>query len=132
MGEKQFQLIERIVNGVFPAMFKTFMTKYAGLSIEEDCYRGANNKLWIIAAFDDFKSMYDLTKEFKEKGWGLKVPFAYDEGGWHYCLSFDSDTTGKIIVNRWTDHSAENQFVIIADSFEKFVQGLQKRPEELS
>lgn len=131
MGEKQFQLIEKILNTSLPKLFKSFMTKYAGLSIEEDCYRGTDDKLWIIASFDDFKSMYSLTREFKEKGWGFKVPFAYDEGGWHFCLSFDDASEGKIIVNRWTDHSPDDQFVIIADNFEIFIQGLQKRPEEL-
>jgi hypothetical protein len=132
MGDKQFQLIEKIVNGKFSAVFKSFMTKYAGLSIEEDCFFDSENKAWIVAAFDEFKSMHNLTKEFKDKGWGLKVPFAYDQGGWHYCLSFDANTCGKIIVNRWTDHSSEDQFLTIADSFESFMNGLKKRPENLN
>jgi hypothetical protein len=132
MGNKQFQLLEKIVNGSFPTYFKSFMIRYAGLSLEEDCYWDINRKPWIIAAFDDFKSMYDLTKEFSEKGWGLKVPFAYDQGGWHFCLSFDGNTYGKVIINRWTDHSPEDQFLVIADNFEDFISGLQKRPEELN
>ena len=131
MGNKQFQLIERIIESSFPESFKTFMTKYAGLSVEEDCFLDNNGKTWIIASFDEFKSMYNLTKEFKDKGWGLKVPFAYDQGGWHYCLSFDPQTFEKIIVNRWTDHTTEDQFVVIADDFEGFVNGLERRPEEL-
>jgi hypothetical protein len=53
------------------------------------------------------------------------VPFAYDPGGWHFCLSFDADTYGKIIINRWTDHLPEEQFLVIADSFEEFINGLQ-------
>jgi hypothetical protein len=41
-------------------------------------------------ANDDFLSMHRLAREFKENGWGLKVPFAHDSGGWHFCLSFDA------------------------------------------
>lgn len=131
MSEKQFKLIEKVVNGTFPNLFKNFMTKYAGLSIEEDCFLDSENRTWIMASFDDFKSIYNLTKEFKEKGWGAKVPFAYDQGGWHYCLSFDKETIGKIIINRWTDHSPEEQFLIISDDFDSFIDGLHKRPQEL-
>lgn len=90
-----------------------------------------NEKEWELQTFDHIASIIDLTKEFKEKGWGLKVPFAYDPGGWHFCLSFDKETYGQIIINRWTDHSPEEQFVVIADSFEEFINGL-KQADELS
>lgn len=131
MGERSFKLLEKIVNGTCPDYFKEFMKKYSGLSIIEDCYIDSRGENWIVAAFDNFKSILELTKEFKEKGWGLKIPFAYDQGGWHFCLSFDGDLLGKIIVNRWTDHDESEQFVVIADSFEDFIEGLQKRPEGL-
>jgi hypothetical protein len=132
MGARQFALLEGMVNNSFPDCFAPFMTKYAGLSLEEDCYLDAEGRRWIAAAFEDFASMQALTKEFKQKGWGLKVPFAHDEGGWHFCLSFDAKTHGKIVINRWTDHLPEDQFLVIADSFEEFVAALQRRPAELS
>ena len=47
-----------------------------------------------------------------------------DPGGWHFCLSIDEKDYGTIIVNRWTDHSEENQFLKIADNFEEFIDGL--------
>ncbi|MBK9580663.1 MAG: SMI1/KNR4 family protein [Saprospiraceae bacterium] len=60
-----------------------------------------------------------------------KIPFAYDPGGWHFCLSFDEDTFGKVVVNRWSDHLPEDQFIVIADSFEEFINGLTARPNHL-
>ncbi|MDH3650840.1 MAG: SMI1/KNR4 family protein [Saprospiraceae bacterium] len=132
MGDKSFRLIEYIVDGLLEDDFKAFIKKYAGLSLEEDYFVDSiNQKSWIVAAYDDFTNMYELTKEFKEKGWGLKVPFAYDQGGWHFCLSFDHDTYGKVIVNRWTDHPPQEQFLVIANSFDEFINGLKKRPNEL-
>ena len=37
---------------------------------------------------------------------------------------------GKIIVNRWTDYLPEEQFLVISNSFEEFINGL-KREDEL-
>lgn len=128
-GERNFQLIENLVEGRFNDAFRNVMSNYAGLSVYENCFVDKDGREWILASFDNFASIYKLTKEFKEHGWGLKVPFAFDPGGWHYCLSFDQNTPGKILVNRWTDHSPEDQFVIIADSFEDFISGLKEQPE---
>lgn len=128
MGDRSFTLIEQIVGGSFSELFKEFMKKYAGLSIEEDCFIDKfYGKEWFVASYDNFTSMYNLTKEFKESGWGLKVPFAYDSGGWHYCISFDEDNYGNIIINRWTDHDFEDQFLKIADNFEEFMNGLKQK-----
>jgi hypothetical protein len=132
MGRKNFEYLEGMVGGAFPASFTAFMTKYAGMSLEEDFYKDASGNAWIVAAYDNFVSMHSLTKEFKENGWGLKVPFAYDGGGWHFCLSFDAQTMGKVLINRWTDHSPEEQFLVIADGFETFVNGLARAPAGFS
>ncbi|PCE62851.1 SMI1/KNR4 family protein [Sediminicola luteus] len=130
MGERSFKLIESTIEDTFSNAFKEILKKYAGLSIEEDWFNDNKGTTWKLAAFTDFTSMHNLTKEFREKGWGVKVPFANDPGGWHYCLSFDEDTYGKVIVNRWTDHEEKDQFLVIAESFEEFIDGLKRRPEE--
>jgi len=130
MGEKSFKLLEKIIDDSCSDYFKKIMKKYAGMSVEEDFFIDSKGNSWVIAAFDNFTSMFELTKEFKENGLGKKIPFAYNPGGWHYCLSFDADTYGKIIVNRWTDHIEDEQFLVIADSFESFIDGLERRPEE--
>lgn len=123
-GERSFGVIENIVGGKFAPFFKEIISEYGGKSIYENHYIDKNGIVWVFGAFVDFALIYKLTKQFKENGWGLKVPFAYDQGGWHFCLSFDEETYGKIIVNRWTDHSPEEQFAVIADSFEAFIHGL--------
>ena len=127
-GKRYLKLLENAIGSELPESLKEVILKYAGLTVLEDTYEDENKNLWEVQAFDNVASMVDLTKEFVEKGWGKKLPFAYDPGGWHYCLSFDEDTYGKIIVNRWTDHEEKDQFVVIAESFESFINGLQRPP----
>lgn len=129
-GKRYLQLLESAIGSNLPDSFREIIMKYAGLSVLENTYKDKSNTEWELQTFDHVASMVDLTKEFIEKGWGKKLPFAYDPGGWHYCLSFDEESYGKVLVNRWTDHSAEEQFVIIADSFENFINGLEKRKDE--
>jgi len=119
-------MLERLIGHSFSDNFKTFMTENAGLSHYENMFTDSRGVDWEVQTYNQFKDLYGLTEEFKNHGWGLKVPFAFDPGGWHYCLSFDNDSYGKIIVNRWTDHSPEEQFLIIADSFEIFIDGLHR------
>ena len=122
----ELNLIEDELDVKFSENFRNVLKIYGGTSIAEKYFEDKNNLEWELSQFSKFDIMHGLTKEFKESGWGLKVPFAYDPGGWHYCLSFDPETKGKIIVNRWTDHGPEEQFVVIADSFEEFINGLEK------
>jgi hypothetical protein len=131
VGKRYLNLLEDFLGDKLSDYFKEIMIGYAGLMVLEDSYTDGSKNKWELQSFDNIASVLQLSKEFKENGWGLKVPFAYDPGGWHFCLSFDKETYGKIIVNRWTDHSPEEQFVIIAESFEEFINGLEKNPEEL-
>lgn len=128
-GEKNFEIIEKLVDGKFSDNFKEIMKFYGASAVYENYFVDSNGNDWTLGGFDNFTSIFKLTKEFKENGWGAKVPFAYDLGGWHFCLSFDPETYGKIIVNRWTDHAPEDQFIVIADSFEEFINGLISRDE---
>lgn len=130
IGEKSFSILSQLVNSSLPENFKSFMKLYAGLSHYEYIYVDMTNTKWEIAQYNIFSELYKLTSEFIEHGWGKKLPFAYDPGGWHFCLSFEEGTFGKILINRCTDHSREEQFVVIADSFEDFINGLQRNPEE--
>ena len=130
-GKRYLQLLEKAIGSPIPNSLKEILIRYAGLSVKENTYKDSNGKEWELQTFDHIGSMVDLTKEFVEKGWGKKLPFAYDPGGWHFCLSFEEENFGKILVNRWTDHAPEDQFVIIADSLEDFINGLEERQEEL-
>jgi hypothetical protein len=130
LGSGNIKSLEQLVGHSFSEEFKIFMTENAGLSHYENTFTDKNGQNWEVSQYNQFRDLYGLTQEFKEKGWGLKVPFAHDPGGWHYCLSFDQESYGKIVVNRWTDHSPEEQFVIIADNFENFINNLRKMPGE--
>lgn len=131
IDEGGFKFIEKIVSADFSDFFKNIMANYGGLAIYERYYRDKDNNLWELGAFDNFTSIYELTKEFLEKYNRKLIPFAYDPGGWHFCLSFNKETYGKIIINRWTDHLPEDQFLVIANSFEEFINGLKTEEEIL-
>lgn len=126
-GKRSFQVLEQELGYELDEDFKEFMTMFAGLSVLEDIFIDERGTDWEIQSFDNVLSIRELTIEFKTNGWGLKIPFAYDPGGWHFCLSYDKESFKKVIVNRWTDHSPEEQFLVIADSFEEFINGLNKR-----
>jgi SMI1-KNR4 cell-wall len=129
IDEGGFKFIEKIVTGEFSDFFKSILAKYGGLAIYEMYYHDKDNNLWELGAFDNFTSIYELTKEFLEKYQRKLVPFAYDAGGWHFCLCMDEKDYGCIFVNRWTDHLPEEQFLKIADSFEEFINGLKREDE---
>ncbi len=101
----------------------------AGLSHYECVFIDAEGRKWEVAQYNQYKDLIGLLREFKKVGWGKKIAFAHDPGGWHFCLSLDEDTYGKIIINRWTDHTPEDQFLVIANSFEEFIDGLKKGEE---
>lgn len=123
-GKRSFEYLEEMSGFKLSENFVKFMTKYAGLEVVERFYTDLDNNIWELQSFDDILSSAKLSKEFKENGWGLKLPFAYDPGGWHYCISYEEETYNKVIVNRWTDHLPEDQFKVIANSFEDFINGL--------
>ncbi len=123
-GKRSFEYLEEMSGFELSENFVKFMTKYAGLSVNERFYNDINNIKWELQSFDNILTSAKLAKEFKENGWGLKLPFAFDPGGWHYCISYEEATSMKILVNRWTDHLPEDQFIVIANSFEDFINGL--------
>ena len=123
-GKRSFEYLEQMSGFNLSENFVKFMTKYAGLAVVERFYNDSNKHKWELQSFDDIISSAKLSKEFKENGWGLKLPFAFDPGGWHYCISYEEKTFNKILVNRWTDHLPEDQFIVIANSFEDFINGL--------
>jgi hypothetical protein len=127
----ELNLIEEIFSKEMLPIVKAYLKKYAGTAIEECLFRSKNNMEWNIQQFNSFSDMYNLSKEFLESGWRKMLPFGYDPGGWHFCLCMEDDSYGAIFINRWTDHASEEQFLKIADSFEEFINGLEKDPEEV-
>lgn len=130
MGDSNFRMIEDIVQSKLDLDFKDFMKVNAGLSHYERIYKDSNIKEWEVHQYVDFTEMYDLTTEFVNSYKRKLVPFAFDGGGWHFCLCLDESDHRAIYINRWTDHLPEDQFLKIAESFQDFINGLQKEEED--
>lgn len=121
----ELNMIEKSIGQEIPLIVRNYIKKYGGDMIAEKYFKDNQGLQWELSQFNLFKDLYSLTKEFLKEYNRRLFPFAYDPGGWHFCLSFDKETYGKIIINRWTDHLPEDQFLVIADSFEEFIDGLQ-------
>lgn len=126
INDYNLKRVEDLVGNVFTENFKDFMKLYAGLSHVERYFIDASKTEWEVISYINSVELYKLTDEFKQAYKRKLVPFAFDPGGWHFCLSFDESDYGAIIVNRWTDHLPEEQFLKIADSFEDFINGLKR------
>ena len=122
----ELNMLEGIIKNKIPLIVREYIKKYGGTSIYERYFQDKKGLIWELDQFNRFEDLFGLTKEFLEKYERKLLPFAYDPGGWHFCLSFDDSTYGKIIVNRWTDHLPEEQFLVIADNFDEFINSLKQ------
>lgn len=124
--EFELDLIEKILEVRIPELVRNYLMKYGGCSIKENRYIDSTGLEWDLGQFSTFNDIYGLVKEFRDAYKCKLLPFAYDNGGWHFCLNLDSINYGSIIINRWTDHLPEDQFLIIAENFENFINGLSE------
>lgn len=122
----ELNMIEKIVGNQLPLLVRNYIKKYGGSSIVEKYFKDKRGLEWELSQFNLFKDLHGLTEEFLREYKRKLIPFAYDPGGWHFCLCMDEGKDyGAIIINRWTDHLSEEQFLKIADSFEEFINGLK-------
>jgi hypothetical protein len=132
MGKANFQHLESIANNTIPQNFVDFMTQNAGLSHFERYFK-SNESIWEVHKYKSYIEMFELIKEFLQVGWGKMLPFAFDPGGWHFCLCLEQgEKYGGIYVNRWTDHLPDEQFLKIADTFQEFIDGLMTEDEAIA
>ena len=124
----EIDMLEKLFQKPIPPGAGPFLQKYAGLSPYERVYIDKNGESWGLSQFNLFKDIYGLGEEFMKVGWGKYLAFAYDDGGWHFCICMDDKDYGAIYINRWTDHLPHEQFLKIADSFEAFIMALQQDP----
>lgn len=130
--EAEFNLIEKEFNINLTELFRDYLKKYGGMAILENTFISNASEEFQVGQFLMFDEIFKLSKEFLQEYKRKLIPFAYDPGGWHFCVCFDTgEDNGKIIVNRWTDHVPEEQFLVIANGFEEFINGL-KREDEIS
>lgn len=127
MGDSNIKHIESIIGSVLPEDFKCFLKENAGLSHYERYFFDWEDTQWEVKKYLTYPELFKLEEEFVRSYHRKLVPFAFDPGGWHFCLCMDEGVEhGKIIINRWTDHLPEEQFLVIADSFEEFINGLKQ------
>lgn len=127
----QFRRIENEVGIKISDNIKDFISEYADLSVKENKYINSDGKLFEISQFITYKMMYDFVKEFKEQGLGKKLPFAIDNGGWVFCISFDDESIDKILLYQmeieWK--TKKDAFELVANSLEDFINDLQEETE---
>ena len=126
MGDSNMRFIESQVQSSLPNDFKDFLKANGGLSHYERFFTDTHQITWEVNKYLTFAELHKLLDEFLREYKRKLIPFAYDPGGWHFCLCMDEGKDhGAIIINRWTDHLPKEQFLKIADSFEEFINGLK-------
>lgn len=124
----EFRSLERTYDIKIPGDFKNFMQIYANSGVVERVYADSNNQNWKISKFCPYKTIHEFVGEFLENNLGIKVPFAFDYGGWIFCICLDENDYNSVHIYRF-DHKPEEPFLRIANSFEEFIEGLQPESE---
>ncbi|WP_433829507.1 SMI1/KNR4 family protein [Flavobacterium anhuiense] len=124
----QYIRIETEIGIKIPHNIKDFISEYADLSVKENKFINKDGKLFEISQFITYSMMYDFIKEFKEEDLGKKLPFAIDNGGWIFCISFDEKSMNQVLLYQmemeWK--TKEDAFEFVANGFEEFINGLQE------
>jgi hypothetical protein len=123
MMDFEVSMLENLVGELLPKNFTDFIREYSNISVKENCFQDKRGEKWVVTKFWDFKNIFGLTEEFKEKLERRMVAFGYDPGGWSFCLSMEEDKN-SIYIYRWTDEY-NPAFLKIANSFEDFIDSLQ-------
>ncbi len=130
--KEDINVLENILGERIPLNFKEFLLEFANCSIKENLYP-KNNQLYIVNDFlpicNGDINIVDLTSEFIGTYGRKYIPFAFDPGGWHFCLCLDETDYNTVFINRWTDDFDDGQFLKIADSFDSFIDGLLTEKE---
>jgi len=130
LDNRDIDHLEKLTGLTFPDGFKKVLLRCADSAVLENTFYDPNNKGWHIASFWNYEGIYGLTKEFREMGFGSKIAFAHDRGGWSYCLSLDPEDYNAVYVYRFTDQVPEEAFLKIADSFEEFIDRLEPERQQ--
>lgn len=124
-------MLEDHIQENLPEYFKDFMKVYANTFVYEQNYIDTLNDLkWKIHTFCDFKTMFEFSSFFKMNELGLKIPFAFDEGGWIFSICLDKIDNGAVFIYKTNDFLPEDAFLKISSNFEEFINDL-KREEEV-
>ncbi|MFZ1788722.1 MAG: SMI1/KNR4 family protein [Saprospiraceae bacterium] len=123
--------LESILECKFNEELIIFFQKYLDSKTKECYYISVTGDEWELSKFSNYTIMYKNLIKYIEKNNLKLLIFGFDPGGWNFCLSFEKKDMFKVIVDRTENDDPEEQFVVIADSFEDFINGLQERPNNL-
>ena len=129
MGKGNIRTMEELIGSKLPDDFSEFMIDNAGLSHHERFFKGEKEAEWEVNGYTSFKDLYQLTTEIMGSTNKKMIPFAFDAGGWHFCLCMESENFGCIYINRWSDYPENERFIKISNSFNEFIEGLKTEEE---
>lgn len=130
---------ESTIGFKLPSSYINFITKYNGGFPELDTYSNAhgewdvNNFFYIDDGhFSDNNStsteglLWNYWHKWEEAKESI-LPFAQDGGGNLFCLDLDFGEKSPVIF--WNHENPESKGIIIANSFESFIDNLHTNPD---
>ena len=91
MGDSNMRHIESIIGLLLPENFKFFLKENGGLSHYERYFFDKEQTQWEVKKYLAYVEFFKLTEEFLDEYKRRLVPFAFDPGGWHFCLCMDKE-----------------------------------------
>jgi thymidine kinase len=128
ISDSEITHLQSLLNYEFKGELILFFKKYLNSRTKENYFISKEGLEWRLHQFSNYPIMVKYLQKSIEQYDRKLLHFGLDEGGWNFCVSFDEDTMGKVIIDRTENDDPEEQFVIIADSFEEFINGLQEIP----
>jgi SMI1-KNR4 cell-wall len=129
LNDGQIEFLQNILGKEFPNYMIEFLKEYAETAVEESRFTNNKNKAFYISMFCTNRMIYDYIKELQSENFGQFIPFAVDDGGYVFCLSLNEKNFGNVLLYQ-TDNGYESEaeaFVLVADTFEEFINGLESR-----
>ena len=129
IDENQIDFLQSILGKEFPKYMIEFLKEYVEAAVVEDRFTNNRNKVFYISMICTYRMIYDYIQEFKSENFGQFIPFAVDDGGYIFCLSLNEKNFGNVLLYQ-TDIGYESEteaFVLVADTFEEFINGLESR-----
>ena len=124
--EFELTLLEKSIGSEMPTILRELLSNYGGLSIFECYYKSPLNKTeWSLDRFLMFDEIHQNTLDYLKEGWGQKMAFAIDPGGWHFCIDLSEKDYGKIWINRWSNFPENEQFMLIAENLDELLRSLK-------
>jgi len=126
--------LEKMLDDSIPDELIEFIAYYRGLSLFERVYISQYGK-WEVQRLLDSHWIAVLPSIHKENGYGKKLFFGVNPENKFFCISFDDDNFGKVVLLENFVHigsirkidlpEGSPEETIIADSFDEFINGLQ-------